>query len=91
MVRAGTGSALLNAMNAAVENLPGIKAPLLVIHGMGDIVVLPEASEMIRDNAGSSSLEYHAVENAFHDIFHEPEAQDVFGLIVSWLNKQVAS
>lgn len=88
-VRAKTGSELLLGMNATVAALERLTLPLLLIHGEADSIVLPEASELIRDQASSEDIHFQMIPNAYHDIFHEPEADLAFGTIINWLAERV--
>jgi len=89
-IRAGTGWALLRGMRTAMEEMGRITAPLLIIHGTGDIIVLPEASQRVHAEVSSEDNTLLEPPGVFHDLFHEPEGPAILGDIVEWMNARSA-
>ena len=88
-IRAGTGWALLEGMRLAMAEMDRIHAPMLIIHGTGDVVVLPEASQLIHTNITSEDKTLLEPPGVFHDVFHEPERSEIIAAIVDWVSARL--
>ncbi len=74
---------------AVIKRLPGrlpqLTVPLLVMVGDADVLVPPDAAREVEELAGSKDkeiIEYHGL---FHEIFNEPEQEQVLDDLVEWL------
>ncbi len=58
--------------------------PLLILHGTGDRLTVPEASKRFVDNATGdiTLIEYDGM---YHEPHNEPEQQEVFEHVMDWL------
>jgi alpha-beta hydrolase superfamily lysophospholipase len=79
---------LRGAVRAFPEHMPDIKVPVLVQHGSADALVSPAASRLLADRLGSQSVTLHVYEGLAHEVFNEPERQQVLDDLVSWLEAQ---
>ena len=89
-IRAGTGWALLRAMHAAMSEMSRVTAPLLIVHGTGDVIVLPEASQRIHAEVASEDNTLLEPPGVFHDVFHEPEGPEILQQMIDWMNARAA-
>lgn len=64
-----------------------LKLPLLILHGTEDTIVLPNGSLAFYSQVGSSDKERLTYEGAYHNLFLEPNREDVFADIVRWIEK----
>ncbi|AYE93815.1 alpha/beta hydrolase [Mycobacterium paragordonae] len=85
-VPAGLGRALLQVGETMPQRAPALTTPLLVVHGTGDALVPIEGSRRLVDCVGSPDVELKEYAGLFHEVFNEPEQNQVLDDVVSWLN-----
>jgi alpha-beta hydrolase superfamily lysophospholipase len=83
---ARTGAELMATALAMPRRLPGLRMPLLVLHGTADRLVPPAASEVVRVHAGSPDLTVRVYEGLFHEPHNEPEKDAVLTDVLTWLD-----
>lgn len=88
-VRAGTGAALLNRLQTFPARLPSLRLPLLVMHGADDKLTNPEGSRLVDRLTGSTDKTLMIYPGLFHEIFNEPEQDQVLGDLTTWLDKHL--
>jgi alpha-beta hydrolase superfamily lysophospholipase len=75
---------------AAVERfpaqVPGIRIPLLVMHGTADALAPVAGGTMVHERAGSADRTLHLYEGLYHEILNEPEQERVLSDLVAWLD-----
>ena len=64
---------------------PGITAPLLVMHGTEDKLASAEATRELFDRLGSKEKELGIYEGYYHELFNEPEKQQIFDRVSRWI------
>ena len=88
-ISAGLGAALIGAMQSFPERYEQLRLPVLVLHGTED---------QLADIAGSRTLEAAAVnadltakyyEGLYHEVFNEPEQDQVLADLTNWLDAHV--
>jgi len=87
-MRARWGMEMLVAMNFIRSKAKEVKYPLLVCQGTNDALVAIEGSSFFVDHVSSPDKEYKPYEKFYHELFHEPERQQVYDHILGWLNKR---
>ena len=88
-VRARTGSEMLLSVQRVVDGLPRITVPVLVMHGSDDKLVPVAGSRLIDDTIGSSDKTLKIYDGLYHEIFNEPEQDQVLDDLVAWLDAHV--
>ncbi len=88
-VRARTGSQLLKAQAEVNRRMSEVTLPLLVMHGGDDKVISTAAAEYVYDRCGSSDKTFKHWPGLYHEIFNEPEREEVFNFMFSWLKDRV--
>lgn len=88
-VRAGTGAALLNRLQTFPARLPSLTLPVLVMHGEKDKLTNPEGSKLVEKLAGSTDKTLTIYPELFHEIFNEPEQDQVLTDLTTWLEKHL--
>lgn len=83
---AGTGAALIAASKSFPDRLPGLTIPLLVVHGSADALVSVEAGRTAHRLAGSKDKTIHVYEGLFHEVFNEPQKDEVLADVLRWLD-----
>jgi alpha-beta hydrolase superfamily lysophospholipase len=73
------------AMEEVKQWAPRITAPLLVMHGTEDKLASVEATKRLFDQFGSKDKELSIYKGYYHELFNEPEKQQVFDQVTQWL------
>lgn len=81
------GSLLFDHMDRLAEDYRKLARPTLVIHGADDPLVPPHASAPL---AALDNVTRRLFPGLRHEIHNEPEWEEVLGLVVSWINDQLA-
>lgn len=84
-VPAGIGKALLVVGEKMHLLAPGITAPLLVVHGEQDSLVSADGSRRLVEHVGSRDVELKVYPELFHEVFNEPERDQVLDDVVEWI------
>jgi alpha-beta hydrolase superfamily lysophospholipase len=72
-------------METFPSRLPALKLPLLVMSGTADKIVKPEGAELVVRLAGSSDKTLKMYDGLYHEVFNEPEQEQVMDDLVAWL------
>ena len=78
-------SETIAAMAETAELLPNLNLPLLVLHGSADVIIPPVAGKRLHELAGSADKELRLFDGAFHILNMEPNREEVFDYISSWI------
>jgi len=65
--------------------------PLLMLHGGGDRVCLPEGARIFAKQVPAALVTYREFEGLYHEIHNEREQAQVFGEIEAWLEARLAA
>ncbi len=76
--------AMFAAMDQSVSGLGDISLPVLIMHGEADTIVSPKASHLLMDKIGSNDKELRLFPGLFHEIFNEPEREEVIDEAIQW-------
>lgn len=90
-VRARMGVQLLRAGELIAAELQNISLPVLILHGTADRLADPTGSQMIYDRVSSADKTLHFYDGLYHEIFNEPEREQVFADVAVWLDAHVQS
>ncbi len=88
-IRARTGAEVLTSVARVSRLMPTVTLPMLVLHGGSDRLVSPKGSELVVEKAGSTDLTYKVYDGLYHEIFNEPEQDEVLDDVVTWLDKHL--
>ena len=80
---------MLLSVQRVVTGLPQVTLPVLVMHGSEDKLVPVEGSRLIKDTIGSTDKTLKVYDGLYHEIFNEPERDQVLDDLVSWLDAHV--
>jgi acylglycerol lipase len=79
----------LGEITRSMETLPRqvsqLRTPLLLLHGMEDGLCPPEGSRMVYDGAQTSDRTLKLYPGLYHEVFNEPEREQVMDDLVAWL------
>ena len=85
----GVGRAMLQIGETMPRRAAALTAPLLVVHGSEDRLVPVEGSRRLVGSVGSSDVELKIYPGLYHEVFNEPEQDQVLGDVVSWILKRL--
>ena len=76
---------LSSNMRATLATAPAIALPLLIMHGDADVLTSPAGSQALYDTAESADKTLKLYPGLYHEIFNEPERDEVLGDMSAWL------
>ncbi|MGH3266587.1 MAG: lysophospholipase [Trebonia sp.] len=85
----GVGRAMLQVGETMPQRAPALTAPLLVVHGSDDRLISVEGSRRLVGSVGSSDVELKVYPGLYHEVFNEPEQDQVLGDVVSWITARL--
>jgi acylglycerol lipase len=85
----GVARVLLLVGETMPQRAPSLTAPLLVVHGSDDRLILAEGSRQLVAAVGSADVELKIYPGLYHEVFNEPEQQQVLDDVVSWINARL--
>ncbi len=88
-VPAGIARALLLVGETMPQRAPAVTAPLLVVHGSDDRLIPVEGSRRLVECVGSSDVELKEYPGLYHEVFNEPERDQVLDDVVSWIDARL--
>jgi alpha-beta hydrolase superfamily lysophospholipase len=62
-----------------------LTAPLLVVHGSDDRLIPVEGSRRLVECVGSTDVTLKVYPGLYHEVFNEPERDQVLDDVVSWI------
>lgn len=88
-VPAGVGRALLQVGETMPERAPALTAPLLVVHGSDDRLIPVAGSRRLVECVGSADVELKVYPGLYHEVFNEPEREQVLDDVVGWITARL--
>lgn len=88
-VPAGIGRALLHVGETMPRRAPALTAPLLVVHGSQDRLIPVAGSRRLVECVGSADVELKVYPGLYHEVFNEPEREQVLDDVVSWITARL--
>lgn len=85
-VRARTGAETLRAITRVSRALRDLDLPVLVMHGTEDRLASPDGARRLVADIGSGDTTLRLYDGLHHEIFNEPEREQVFADLVRWLD-----
>lgn len=90
-VSARSVAELFAAMQALRDNATRIELPLLIMHGSEDSMAAPEGSQYLYQACGSIDKTLKIYPGLYHEIFNEPEKQQIYTELTAWLEERVSA
>ena len=88
-VPAGVARSLLQVGETMPQRAPALTAPLLVVHGSDDRLIPVAGSHRLVECVGSTDVELKVYPGLYHEVFNEPERDQVLGDVVGWILKRI--
>ncbi len=86
-VSLGLGRQALAAIDHTLAHAGELSVPLLVLHGGADRLTFPSGSQALAD-AVERDCTLRILDGLYHEVHHEPERNNVFDEIITWLRIQ---
>ncbi|CNL93126.1 lysophospholipase [Mycobacterium tuberculosis] len=83
------GRALLQVGETMPRRAPALTAPLLVLHGTDDRLIPIEGSRRLVECVGSADVQLKEYPGLYHEVFNEPERNQVLDDVVAWLTERL--
>ena len=90
-VKARTGAEMLAMMEGLPARLPRLSMPLLLLHGTDDQICALTGSAMVHERVSSPDKTLHRYQGLYHEVFNEPERNEILTDLISWLNDRSKS
>jgi acylglycerol lipase len=88
-LRARWGTELLKTMIRLQSKISALSLPILIMQGSADRISDPSSSKMLFDGVKSKDKTLKLYEGFYHEIFNDPERQQVFSDMEAWLKLHV--
>lgn len=88
-VPAATALAMVKAVSYVERHRAAFHWPLLILQGAADRIVNPEGSKSFYEQAGSTDKTLRLYEGLYHEVFNEPEKEQILAEVVEWLDKHL--
>jgi len=80
---------ITNGAKHSLSAAPELGIPVLLLHGSEDAVTSPESSREFSEK--SEMVEFRLWEGGYHELHNEPFKEEVFTVILNWVEKMLAS
>jgi alpha-beta hydrolase superfamily lysophospholipase len=84
------GAELLSAMTRITEEASKITLPMIIVQGAADSLVEPSGAQMLYDKATSKDKTIKIYDGLYHEVFNEPERDQVLKDVEDWLKTQLS-
>jgi alpha-beta hydrolase superfamily lysophospholipase len=88
-VPGGIARVLLLVGETMPQRAASLAAPLLVVHGAEDRLIPVEGSHQLAAAVGSPDVELKVYPGLYHEVFNEPEQDQVLDDVVAWINARL--
>ncbi|SOX51664.1 alpha/beta hydrolase, partial [Mycobacterium ahvazicum] len=85
----GVGRAMLEVSETMPQRAPALTAPLLVVHGECDRLVPVAGSRRLVECVGSTDVTLKVYPGLYHEVFNEPEQDQVLDDVVAWITERL--
>ena len=80
---------MLDAMTMVQDNAKRITLPLLIVHGSQDSLASPAGAQEMFGKLGSTDKTFQDLPGLYHEVFNEPERNEVLDLVSGWIAKHL--
>lgn len=88
-IRARLGTELVKTIQELPQQMPWLNLPIMIMHGTADRICDPEGSQMLYELVSSEDKTLKLYEGFYHEIFNEPEREQVFADMEAWLAARI--
>jgi acylglycerol lipase len=90
-ITARLGAELLKTMRHVAAEVGRIRLPILILQGGADKLVDPAGARMLYALVGSTDKTLKVYEGLYHEVYNEPERQQVLHDVQAWLGRHLPS
>ncbi len=83
-------SEMLDTMARVQDNAHRITLPLLIVHGSEDSLASPAGARELFGKLTSTDKQFKEFPGLYHEVFNEPERNDVLDLVSGWITQHLA-
>ena len=80
---------VLEAGEWALTNSAQLKTPMLIYHGTEDTLTSHDSSKSFVESSGGGDVTFKSLEGYYHESHNEPEREDLFEMILEWMNARM--
>ncbi len=80
---------LFSAMQLIQSRAAEVTLPVLIMHGSADSMTAPAGSQFLFDNVGSTDKTLELYPGLYHEIFNEPEREQVYADLLQWCDQRL--
>lgn len=80
---------LFRSMRQIQADAARITVPILLLHGGADLMASPEGSRFLHEHVSSTDKTLEIFPGLFHEIFNEPEHEEIFAQVLAWCDKRL--
>jgi alpha-beta hydrolase superfamily lysophospholipase len=84
-IRTRLGVEIIKTMQVLPSQMSRIHLPVMILHGTKDRLSEPKGSQILYDRVKSDDKTLKLYDGFFHEIFNEPDHEQVFGDVETWL------
>lgn len=84
-VTARLAAEMLSAMQRVTAQAADIRLPILLLQGSADRLVDPSGAKMLQENASTPDKTLKVYDGLYHEVFNEPEREQVLQDVEAWL------
>jgi acylglycerol lipase len=88
-ITARLAAELIKAVQRVHDEAAKITLPLLIVQGSEDKLVDPAGAKLLYDTVSSVDKTLKVYEGFYHEVFNEPEHEQVLGDVETWLTQQL--
>lgn len=85
------GAELIKTMQHVTQQAAKIKLPIMIVQGSDDKIVDPGGAQFLYDLVGSKDKTIKIYNGFYHEVFNEPEHEQVLNDVKTWLTTQLGS
>jgi alpha-beta hydrolase superfamily lysophospholipase len=89
-VTARLSAELVKAIRRVTAEATKITLPILIVQGGADKLVDPKGAQMLYDAVSSADKTINIYDDLYHEVFNEPERDQVLGDIKGWLETHLS-
>ena len=82
-------SELFAAMAEIQARAAEIELPILIMHGAADVMTAPDGSRFLYDAVSSSDKTLKLYPGLYHEIFAEPEREEIYAELTDWCDQRL--
>lgn len=82
------GYELIEAMQRVMTEAAQITLPMMILQGGADRLVDPNGARILYDTIGSTNKTLKIYDNLYHEVYNEPEYDQVLGDVEAWLKER---